>query len=125
MPIRLPPRGDDKGIYWNAGAGIQRVEHSSVQGQPGTKKHREGMQAAVQAGLDSRIKLLDFPADDPARLSDPDDNPKLTGRMFWGDADGKKNALLPASDTWVTSRAVVVTIQSWDGTAYYCKPRRA
>ncbi len=125
MPIPITPRGDALGILWDNGLGIQRIEHSAVDGRPGTKKHMEAMQAAVQAALDTRVKLTDLAVDDESRLSDPADKPRMGGRMFYGTADGTKDGTLSAADTTVISRAVVVTVLSWDGAAYSCSTRRA
>ncbi len=125
MPIPITPRGDSFGVFWDNGLGIQRVNHADVTGRPGTRKHMEAMQAAVQAALDTRVKRTDLAADDEWRNSDPADVPRIGGAAFWGDGDGKKTALLPVADTYVISRAVVVTVLSWDGAAYFCNTRRA
>lgn len=122
MPLKIGARGTPDRIEWDAGTGLEHVLYLAVQGNPGTAKHQERMEAAVNAALVTKQLLSTLPPDDPDRLGVSD--AEYGGRLYWGDADGKKTSLEPFNSTYLISRAVAVTIDFWDGEKYVCTTRR-
>ena len=79
---------------------VNEVEVGKLTGNLSDAEKKAAVIGWVQQHVFDTITLLtDFPADDPARLADPD-----KGTFFWSDADGTKN---PAGD-FITSRRVVL-----------------
>jgi len=109
----LPPRGDGLGVYWNDGRGIERVDYASISGRPGTKKHQDALQAAVQERLDVVRKLTELPPSDPDRATDP-----KRPQLYWGREDAAKDELVTTLDGYLVSRTIMVEIIAWDGADY-------
>lgn len=63
------------------------------------------LEERLQARIDFKQALNSLPLDDPDRAIDPD-----AAGIFWSDLDGKKTALLPLSQTFLTSRCADVSV---------------
>ena len=91
---------------------------------PGSK----GLQAAAieksfQEFLDTRMLIVEFPPEDPAKAEDPATT--FGERFFWSDINGVPTAGNVLTTTHVTARECIVTDVTWDGTAFVLSIRRA
>lgn len=102
MPVRAVSAGSDF-IEINDGGRIIRVTETDV--APGAKdKMALAIQALLQFGLDTRIKIRDLPDDEPTKTVDP-----ARSDFFWEGHDGNKE---------LVARPVIVESVVWDGTRY-------
>ncbi len=110
MPVRAVRAGADF-VEIDDGRRIIRVTEADV-GRGTKAEMASAMQAPLQEGLTVRRKVVDLPADDPDRTTDPGGGERLK----W-EGDGVNRELV--------SRSVIVVSVTWDGTGYHPVFRRA
>lgn len=112
MPVRAVRAGADF-VEIDTGGTLIRVSEADVKAK--TKdKMAVAIQALLQEGLTTRIKLRDLPSDEPTKATDPAAD--YGERMFWEGQGGNRE---------LVSRSVIVESVTWDGERYVPALRRA